>query len=130
MGETKVLSKLEELENRALQLIIEKGTEGIMQSDLWRILNSSSREISRICLKLEDKKVIKRERELSKGRWTYRIFTNKKPVEIESLLDIPCVSCPNLYRCEMGEESHINSCKILTQWLLTYQEQALKEEST
>ena len=115
------MSKLEELENKALKLIIEKKTAGILQSDLWKILNSSSREISRICLKLEDKKVIKREREVSNGRWTYRIFTSKKPIEIESLLDIPCVSCPNLYRCATGEESRINSCELLTQWLLTSQ---------
>ena len=47
-----------ELEHRAFQLIITSGEEGLLQSELWRTLNATSREGSRISIKLEKKGLI------------------------------------------------------------------------
>ena len=113
------MPRRDDLEEQALKLIIEKGTEGILQSDMWRKLKASSREGSRISLRLEAKNLIQRERELSNDRWTYRIFIKRKPIEIDSILNIPCMVCVDNYRCERdGEKSPIN-CVSLTQWLLS-----------
>jgi len=111
------------LENRALKLIIDKGEEGILQCDLWRMLDVNSREGSRTSLRLEAKNLIKRERELSDGRWTYRIFVKRRPLEIDSLLDTPCMFCGDIYRCEMSGEISPNTCAALTQWLSSHSEQ-------
>lgn len=111
------MSKREDLEDRAIKVIIDKGEEGILQCDLWRMLDANSREGSRTSLRLEAKNLIKRERELFDGRWTYRIFVKRRPLEIDSLLDTPCMSCSDIYRCDTSGEISPITCAALTQWL-------------
>ena len=77
--------------------------------------------------KLEAKNLIRRERELSNGRWTYRIFIKRKFLEIDFLINIPCITCENIYRCEGGGEITPNTCVDLTQWLFSVDEQAQNE---
>lgn len=110
------------MEKQALKLIIDKGTDGILQSAMWRELKASSREGSRICLRLEAKNLIKRERELSKGRWTYRIFFKKRLIAIDSLLETPCMFCDNTYRCELDGEISPATCVPLTKWLFSFED--------
>ena len=113
------MPRRDDLERRAFQVVANKGGDGILQCELWRELNTSGRDGSRISLKLEDKNLIKREKELFEGRWTYRIFARKHPAEIDSILDISCVSCINLYKCEAGSEFSPNTCSDMTRWLLS-----------
>ncbi|MEE8322413.1 MAG: transcriptional regulator [Candidatus Bathyarchaeia archaeon] len=116
------MSRRDDLEDQALKLIIDKGTDGILQSTMWRELKASSREGSRICLRLEAKNLIKRERELSKGRWTYRIFFKKRLIAIDSLLKIPCMFCDYIYRCEQDGEISPTNCVPLTLWLFAFED--------
>ena len=44
-----------ELEHKALDVIANNGKDGVLQSELWRKLDATSREGSRIALKLETK---------------------------------------------------------------------------
>ncbi len=113
------MPKRDDLEYHALKIIMDKGSEGILQCDLWREMGASGRDGSRISLKLEGKNLIKREKELSDSRWTYRLFAKKRPIEIDTLLDIPCVSCPDISRCEAESEVSPNLCNELTQCLLS-----------
>ena len=113
------MPKRDDLEYRALQMIMNKGDEGILQCDLWRDLDASGRDGSRISLKLEDKNLIKREKELSDGRWTYRLFAKKRPIDIDVIMAIPCVSCPDISKCEAESEISPNICVELTQHLLS-----------
>ena len=121
------MSKREDLENRAIRLIFEKGEEGILQLDLWKKLDATSREGSKIALKLEAKNIIKRERELAKGRWTYRLFIKIKPVEVDSILDVPCFLCEDIDRCVNGTEISPSTCDKLSRWLLSYGKPSQKE---
>jgi len=113
------MPKRDNMEHRALQIIATKGSEGILQCDLWRELGVSGRDGSRISLKLENRKLITREKELFEGRWTFRIFAKQRQVEIDSILDLPCVSCINISRCEVGSEVSPNLCVEITKWLLS-----------
>ena len=113
------MPKRDDLEHRSLQVIMNKGTEGILQCDLWRELGASGRDGSRISLKLENKNLIKREKELFDGRWTYRLFAKKRPIEIDTILDIPCVSCPDISKCEAESEVSPNVCAEMTRFLLS-----------
>jgi hypothetical protein len=108
-----------DLEKRALKLILDKGDEGILQRDVWRELGATSREGSRISLRLEAKNLIKRERELSNGRWTHRLVITIRRVNIDSLIDVPCMSCDNIRKCAEGGEISTSGCEILTHWLLS-----------
>ena len=113
------MPKRDDMENRALQVIMNRGNEGILQCDLWRELEASGRDGSRISLKLENKNLIKRQKELFGGRWTYRLFANKRPVEIDTILEIPCVSCPDISKCEADSEVSPNLCLKMTIYLMS-----------
>ncbi|MBC7130416.1 transcriptional regulator [Candidatus Bathyarchaeota archaeon] len=107
-----------DLEQKALQLIINSGDKGLLQSDLWRKLGASSREGSRIALKLENKGLIRREKELYEGRWTYRLYPTRTPTSINSILDCPCTLCPDGQKCGPAGNVTPQNCERLTAWIL------------
>ncbi|MGA2766968.1 MAG: transcriptional regulator [Candidatus Bathyarchaeia archaeon] len=106
------------LEQRALQFITNTGFNGILQSDLWHELGATSREGSRISLKLETKGLIRREKELREGRWTFRLFPKRLPASIDSIADCPCLMCADDPRCDPSGAPSPQSCDRLTDWLL------------
>ncbi len=60
------MPKRNDLEHKALQYVMNTGFKGVLQSDLWRELGASSREGSRISIKLEEKGLIRREKSSAK----------------------------------------------------------------
>ena len=109
------MPKHSDLEHKALQFIANTGDEGVLQSNLWRQLNASSREGSRIALKLEGKGLVRRERELFGGRWTYRLYPKRKPASINSIIDCPCLTCVVSIRCGAYGATSPNDCDKLTE---------------
>jgi hypothetical protein len=112
------MPKRTNLEQKALQSIMSMGYEGVLQSELWRKLGGSSREGSRIAIKLEGKGLIRREKELSNGRWTYRLYPKRLPASIDSIADCPCLMCPDNPRCGSSSTISPQNCERLTEWLL------------
>lgn len=113
------MPKRNDLEQKAFQFVVNTGYDGVLQSELWRKLGASSREGSRIAIKLEDKGLIRRERELKSGRWTYRLFPKRLPASIESIADCPCLMCPDNSRCDPTTAVSPKNCERLTEWLLS-----------
>jgi hypothetical protein len=113
------MPKRNDLEQKALQFVMNTGFEGVLQSELWRKLGASSREGSRIAIKLEDKGLIRREKELQSGRWTYRLFPKRLPASIESISDCPCLMCPDNARCDPTTTVSPKNCEKLTDWLFS-----------
>jgi len=107
-----------ELEYKALNVISNNGKDGVLQSELWRELDATSREGSRIALKLETKGLILREKELFDGRWTYRLFPKRKPTSLNSIIDSPCLMCSNDSRCGAWGPITPHECPRLTAWIL------------
>ena len=113
------MPKRNDLEQRALQFVMNTGFQGVLQSELWHSLDASSREGSRIALKLEDKGLIRRDKELRDGRWTYRLFPKRLPASIDTISDCPCLMCPDTPRCDPSSLVSPQSCERLTDWLVT-----------
>ena len=113
------MPKRNDLEQKALQFIINTGFEGILQSELWRKLGASSREGSRIAIKLEEKGLIRREKELRGGRWTYRLYPKRLPASLDSIADCPCLMCPDNPRCDPSSAISPQNCDKLTEWLFS-----------
>ena len=113
------MSKRNDLEQKALQFIMNTGFDGILQSELWRKLRASSREGSRIAIKLEGKRLIRREKELRNGRWTYRLYPKRLPARIDSIADVPCLMCPDNPRCDPSSAISPQNCEKLTERLLS-----------
>lgn len=112
------MPKRNDLEHKALQFVMNTGYTGVLQSDLWRELGASSREGSRISIKLENKGLIRRNKELCDGRWTYRLFPKRLPASIDSIADCPCLMCPDNSRCDPSSVISPQSCDRLTEWLV------------
>jgi len=60
--------------NRVCEMIAGYETNGTLQSELWKKLKLSSRDGSRLALKLERMGMITREKILEKERWTYKLI--------------------------------------------------------
>ncbi len=112
------MPKRDDFEYKALNLIVNTGRRGIVQSELWRKLDASSREGSRTAIKLENKGLIHRERELFSGRWTYRLYPKRQPPSLDSIIDVPCLTCQDDPRCGAWGTVSPNECEKLTEWIL------------
>jgi hypothetical protein len=112
------MPKRNDLEQKALQFVMNTGFEGVLQSELWRELGASSREGSRISIKLENKGLIRREKELREGRWTYRLFPKRLPASIDTITNCPCLMCQDNPRCDPSGSVSPQTCERLTEWLL------------
>ncbi|MCW4009829.1 MAG: transcriptional regulator [Candidatus Bathyarchaeota archaeon] len=112
------MPKRNDLEQRALHFVVNTGYQGVLQSELWRELNASSREGSRVAIKLEEKGLIRREKELEGGRWTYRLYPKRMPASIETIVDCPCLMCQDNARCDPTTVTSPKSCEKLTVWII------------
>jgi hypothetical protein len=112
------MPKRNDLEQKALHYVVGTGYQGVLQSDLWRELGASSREGSRVSIKLEEKGLIRREKELQEGRWTYRLYPKRLPASIETISDCPCLLCPDNARCDPTTTISPKNCARLTDWIL------------
>jgi predicted transcriptional regulator len=117
-----LLPRRNDLEHQALLLIQDAGREGILQSDLWRKLGASSREGSRISLKLERRGLVKRVKQLNEGRWTYRLISSRQPTTVGSIVDVPCLICSESAKCGVGGVTNPTECEKLTAWILSLAE--------
>lgn len=113
----------EELEKKALELL-RQSKDGMLQSDLWKSLKISSREGSRLVLRLMRKGLVRREEVTLGGRRTYRLYSvetgaAKFTVQVgtASILDIPCSTCPHLLDCGAGGFYDPSTCTLLELWL-------------
>ncbi|HII86246.1 TPA: transcriptional regulator [Candidatus Bathyarchaeota archaeon] len=113
------MPKRNDLEQKALHYVVNTGYAGVLQSELWRQLCASSREGSRVAIKLEEKGLIRREKELQEGRWTYRLYPKRLPASIESIVDCPCLLCQDNTRCDPTTAISPKSCGKLTDWITT-----------
>ncbi len=121
-------SRLSELEARALEIIRDRGDEGIYQHELWKLLGIDSREGSRLALRLLKKGFIVREPVVHNGHRTYRLMLAKPMqrgaaaapeivVSLNMALEVPCFTCPHLERCHEGGYFSPSVCPVLSKWL-------------
>jgi hypothetical protein len=104
-------------EQKALKLIFDAGEEGLLQSELWKLLDVSSREGSRMAKKFEEKGRVYREKILNNGRWTYMIFSKKELVTLDSIEGCPCLVCDEVEKCFNEGKVTPTACLKLTAWI-------------
>ena len=110
---------MEKLTTRVCNIVAERGDNDILQSDLWKKLKLTSRDGSRLALKLERRNIIKREKILENGRWTYKLKIAKMPVSTQTIEAAPCLICPVEQKCTIDGEVSPRTCPLIEQWVLT-----------
>ena len=108
----------EDLISLVYKLVLENGEPGILQSELWKKLDLTSRDGSRIATRLEKRRPIKRERVLEEGRWTYRLKSLVIPVATKSIEEAPCITCTDLYRCSIDGMISPLTCDKIERWVI------------
>ena len=68
------------------KIVVESEDQGILQSTVWRQLKLNSRDGSRLSIRLENRSLIKREKIVENGRWTYRLYPLKVPLSMNSII--------------------------------------------
>ena len=104
--------------NRVCEMIAGYENEGTLQSELWKKLKLSSRDGSRLALKLERMGMITREKILEKQRWTYKLIIKKIPISTKSIEGAPCLTCPVQSKCSIDGEISPKTCQWIEDWVL------------
>ena len=105
-------------DNRIMRAIMDGGDYGVLQMDIWKKVRIDSKKGGKIVEKLERQNLIRRDLELHNNKRTYRLFAVRKTLSMEAILDVPCLKCVDLDRCNVGGSISPNSCKLMTDWLL------------
>jgi hypothetical protein len=102
-----------------------KRGEGVIQSELWRILGIDSREGSKIVARLIRRGLLIREAIVHKGKKTYKLYYSnsvKAPVSISinlnPVIEVPCFSCRQINRCGIGGYYDPTKCPLLTRYIV------------
>jgi len=109
---------MEKLSNKVCEIVAAYHSDGIFQSELWKRLKLTSRDGSRLALKLERIGMISREKILEKGRWTYKLIIKKSPVSTQSIEEAPCLTCPVEQKCSLEGEISPRTCQLIEDWVL------------
>ena len=109
---------MERLTARVCDFLAEKESEGMFQSELWKRLKLTSRDGSRLALKLERMGTIYREKLLEKGRWTYKLILKKTPISTLSIENAPCLVCPVEQKCSLEGEISPKTCQLIEDWVI------------
>jgi hypothetical protein len=110
---------MEKLTANVRNIVTKSGDDGIFQSDLWKKMKLTSRDGSRLALKLERQNMIKREKVLENGRWTYKLKIAHAPVSTQSIEAAPCLICPVEQKCTLEGEISPRTCPLIEQWVIT-----------
>jgi hypothetical protein len=110
--------KLSKLEEKAVALLLKYQDKGLLQSELWHKLGVTSREGSRIAIRLEKKGMVKRVKEFAKDRWTRRLVPLIRRVTIEPIRGAPCLACEQEHVCGEGGVISPKNCSKLERWVL------------
>jgi predicted DNA-binding transcriptional regulator len=107
-----------DLTSKVYKLVVEHGSEGVLQSELWKELVLTSRDGSRLAIRLERRGMIRREKVLDGGRWTYKLTPLRMPVQIHSIEDAPCLTCPYEAKCSLTGVVSPLSCPWISEWVV------------
>lgn len=110
---------MEKLTHKVCDILAEHESDGLIQSELWKKLKLTSRDGSRLALKLERMGNITRDKILEKGRWTYKLLIKKTPISTTSIENAPCLICPVEQRCSLDGEISPQTCQWIEEWVTT-----------
>ncbi len=100
------------------KLVLDHGNDGVLQSIVWKELDLSSRDGSRLVIRLEKRGMIRREKVLEDGRWTYKLTPLRMPVQIKSIEQAPCITCPYESKCSLTGVVSPLSCPWISEWVV------------
>ena len=109
---------MERLTNKVCDILAERESDGMLQSELWKKLKLTSHIGSRLALKLERMGTITREKLLENNRWTYKLILKKTPISTLSIENAPCLVCTVEQKCSLDGEISPRNCQFIEDWVI------------
>src|SRR6267143_6351141 len=110
--------ELVDLTSRVYKLVVERGRDGVLQSEIWKELGLTSRDGSRLAIRLEKRGMIRRVKVLDDGRWTYKLTPLRLPANISSMESAPCIVCPVESKCSVTTDINPLTCPLIGPWVV------------
>ena len=110
--------ELVDLTSRVYKLVVERGRDGVLQSEIWKELGLTSRDGSRLAIRLERRGLIGRVKVLEDGRWTYKLTPLRFPTDMKSIEKAPCIVCQYEPRCSVDGEISPYVCPWIGPWVV------------
>ena len=110
--------ELVDLTSRVYKLVVERGKDGVLQSEIWKELGLTSRDGSRLAIRLERRGLIGRVKVLEEGRWTYKLTPLRFPTDMASIEKAPCVVCQYEPKCSVDGEISPYVCPWIGPWAI------------
>jgi predicted DNA-binding transcriptional regulator len=114
----KTEEELVDLTSRVYKLVVERGKDGVLQSEIWKELSLTSRDGSRLAIRLEKRGMIRRVKVLDDGRWTYKLTPLRLPANISSMEAAPCIVCPVESKCSVTTDINPLTCPLIGPWVV------------
>jgi len=109
--------ELVDLTSRVYKLVVERGRDGVLQSEIWKELGLTSRDGSRLAIRLERRGLIGRVKVLEEGRWTYKLTPLRFPTDMASIEKAPCIICQYESKCSVDGEVSPYVCPWIGPWV-------------
>jgi len=110
--------ELVDLTSRVYKLVVERGRDGVLQSEIWKELGLTSRDGSRLAIRLERRGLIGRVKVLEEGRWTYKLTPLRFPTDMASIEKAPCIICQYESKCTVDGEVSPYICPWVGPWVI------------
>ena len=110
--------ELVDLTSRVYKLVVERGKDGVLQSEIWKELGLTSRDGSRLAIRLERRGLIGRVKVLEEGRWTYKLTPLRFPTDMASIEKAPCIVCQYESKCAIDGEISPYICPWIGPWVV------------
>ncbi len=110
--------ELVDLTSRVYKLVVERGKDGVLQSEIWKELGLTSRDGSRLAIRLERRGLIGRVKVLEEGRWTYKLTPLRFPTDMTSIEKAPCITCQYEPKCSVDGEISPYVCPWIGPWAI------------
>ena len=117
---------MERLTNKVCDILAERESDGMFQSELWKKLKLTNQVGSRLALKLERMGTITREKLLENNRWTYKLILKKTPISTESIVNAPCLVCLVEQKCSLEGEISPRNCQFIEDWVIAEMKKPVK----
>jgi hypothetical protein len=119
---------MERLTNKVCDILAERESDGMFQSELWKKLKLTNQVGSRLALKLERMGTITRLKLLEKERWTYKLILKKTPISTLSIENAPCLVCPVEQKCSLEGEISPRTCQLIEDWVIIEMKKPVKSK--
>ncbi len=110
--------ELVDLTSKVYKLVVERGKDGVLQSEIWKELGLTSRDGSRLAIRLERRGLIGRVKVLEDGRWTYKLTPLRFPTDMKSIENAPCIVCQYEQKCNPEGEINPFICPWIGPWVV------------